>query len=136
VRASGRLAIAVTQFRPQFKGLVLDTFESKADLIDAVIASCSFVPVTVRGNPCADGLLTNFFAPLPAAAAGSYDTVLKVRTIDPVRESGPGGLTREVDTPLPSNSPHDHMILREDLVGSHGRWTRPCLQTAHVTICY
>jgi hypothetical protein len=27
-------------------------------------------------------------------------------------ESGPGGLTREVDTPLPSNSPHDHMILR------------------------
>jgi hypothetical protein len=27
-------------------------------------------------------------------------------------ESGPGGLTREVETPLPSNSPHDHMILR------------------------
>jgi phytoene dehydrogenase-like protein len=23
---------------------------------------------------------------------------------------------------LPSNSPHDHMILREELVGSHGRW--------------
>jgi hypothetical protein len=39
------------------------------------------------------------------------------------RESGPGGLTRE--TPLPSNSPHDHMILRVDLVGSHGRWKRP-----------
>jgi hypothetical protein len=29
-----------------------------------------------------------------------------------------GGLTREVETPLPSNSPHDHMILRVDLVGS------------------
>jgi hypothetical protein len=32
--------------------------------------------------------------------------------------------------PLPSNSPHDDMILRVDLVGSHGRWTGPCLQTA------
>jgi hypothetical protein len=30
---------------------------------------------------------------------------------------------------LPSNSPHVHMILRVDLVGSHGRWKRPCLQT-------
>jgi hypothetical protein len=28
----------------------------------------------------------------------------------------------------------DHMILREDRVGSHGRWKRPCLQTAHMTI--
>jgi hypothetical protein len=46
------------------------------------------------------------------------------------------GLTREVDTPLPSNSPYDHMILRVDLVGSHGRWKRPCLQTAHMTLCY
>ena len=44
-------------------------------------------------------------------------------------ESGPGGLTREVETPLPSNSPHDHMILRVDLVGSHGWWKRPCLRT-------
>jgi hypothetical protein len=34
-----------------------------------------------------------------------------------------------VETPLPSNSPHGHMILRVDLVGSHGRWKRPCLQT-------
>jgi hypothetical protein len=30
---------------------------------------------------------------------------------------------------LPSNSPHDHMILRVDLVDSHGRWTGRCLQT-------
>jgi serine/threonine protein kinase len=50
------------------------------------------------------------------------------------RERGPGGLTREVETPLPSNSPHDHMILREHLVDSHGRWKRPCLRTAHMTI--
>jgi hypothetical protein len=46
------------------------------------------------------------------------------------RESGPGGLTRELETPSPSNSPHDQMILRVDLVDSHGRWKRPCLQTA------
>ena len=47
------------------------------------------------------------------------------------RENGPGGLTRE--GPFPSNSsPHDHMVLREDLVGSHGRWTRPRLQTGSV----
>jgi hypothetical protein len=45
------------------------------------------------------------------------------------RESGPGGLTREVDRPLPSNHPHDRMMLRVDLVDSHGRWKRPCLQT-------
>jgi hypothetical protein len=30
-----------------------------------------------------------------------------------------------VETPLPSTSPHDHMILRGDLEGSHGRWKRP-----------
>jgi hypothetical protein len=52
----------------------------------------------------------------------------------PMCTSGPGGLTREVETPLPSNSPHDHMILRVDRVGSHGRWKRPCLLTAHMTI--
>ena len=50
------------------------------------------------------------------------------------RESGPGGLTREEETPLPSNSPHDHMILRVDLVDSHGSWKRPRLHTAHMTI--
>ena len=30
---------------------------------------------------------------------------------------------------MPSNSPHDHMILRVDLVDAHGRWKRSCLQT-------
>jgi hypothetical protein len=48
--------------------------------------------------------------------------------------SGPGGLTREVETPLPSNSPRAHMVLRVDLVDSHARWKRPRLQTAHMTI--
>jgi hypothetical protein len=46
-------------------------------------------------------------------------------------EREPGGLTREVETPSLSNSPHDHMILRED---SHGRWKKGCrlnLDTPH-----
>ena len=48
--------------------------------------------------------------------------------IDRCQESGPGGN-------LPAfKTAHDHMILREDLVGSHGRGDRPCLQTAHMTI--
>jgi hypothetical protein len=50
------------------------------------------------------------------------------------REERVGGLTREVETPSPSYSPHDHMILRVDRVDSHGRWKRPCLLTAHMTI--
>jgi hypothetical protein len=33
-------------------------------------------------------------------------------------ERGPGGLTREVETPSPSTSPHARMILRVDQVGS------------------
>jgi hypothetical protein len=43
------------------------------------------------------------------------------------------GSTREAETPLHSNSPHDQMILRVELVDSHGRWKRPCRQTAHMT---
>jgi hypothetical protein len=29
---------------------------------------------------------------------------------------------------------HSHETERVDRVGSHGRWKRPCLQTAHVPI--
>jgi hypothetical protein len=35
---------------------------------------------------------------------------------------------------LPPSCPHDHMILRVDRVGSHGRWKRSCLQTAQMTV--
>jgi hypothetical protein len=40
----------------------------------------------------------------------------------------------EVETPSAPKSSHDHMILRVELVGSHGRWKRPCLLTTHMTI--
>jgi hypothetical protein len=57
----------------------------------------------------------------------------EVRRAERERERRPG-LAQEVETPLPSNSPHDHMILRVEQVDSHRRWKRPCLQTAHMTI--
>jgi hypothetical protein len=38
------------------------------------------------------------------------------------------GSSHGVETPLPSNSPHDHVILRVDLVDSHGSWKRPSLK--------
>jgi hypothetical protein len=41
------------------------------------------------------------------------------------RERGAGGLTREVETPLAFKQPRDQMILRVELVGSHGRWKHP-----------
>jgi hypothetical protein len=44
------------------------------------------------------------------------------------------GLFGYLSHTLPSNSPHEHMILRVELVGSHGRWKRPWLQTAHMSI--
>jgi hypothetical protein len=58
-----------------------------------------------------------------AAVALVYSPFHQVCVLHDV-ESGPGGRTREVETPLASNSPHGHMRLRVDLVGSHGRWKR------------
>jgi hypothetical protein len=95
--------------------------------------------------------------------------------VRPSRESGPGGLTREVETPLPSPCVPRHPVLRcaplerewtwwahtgggnalafplcpappcaplcaprerVDLVGSHGRWKRPCLPlVSRATLC-
>ena len=49
------------------------------------------------------------------------DELLQVRFQRQPRESWP-------------DSPRGDMILREDLVDSHGRWKRPCVQTTHMTI--
>jgi hypothetical protein len=59
----------------------------------------------------------------PLAAAGRARVALTARCATLLRESGPGGKR-------PSNRPRDHvMILRVDLMGSHGRWWKdPCLQ--------
>jgi hypothetical protein len=68
---------------------------------------------------------------LPLAPGASATLPLRLRYASP-RDSGAGGLTREVETPY--CGPQGHMILSVELVGSHGRWKRPCLQTAHMTI--
>jgi hypothetical protein len=48
---------------------------------------------------------------MDAAVRGPYATALGCCSTQlGERESGAGGLTREVETPLPSNSPHGHMI--------------------------
>jgi hypothetical protein len=60
-----------------------------------------------------------------AGRGGAVGSRCRSTPLSPTRgesESGAGGLTREVETPLPSNSPHDHMMLGVELVGSHGRW--------------
>jgi hypothetical protein len=72
------------------------------------------------GAPAADGAE-------PAHAAAAVPTTAGDVPCLSLVGSGSHGRWKR---PLPSNSPHDHMILRVDLVGSHGRWTGPCLQTA------
>jgi hypothetical protein len=42
-------------------------------------------------------------------------------------------VTIQVDPHLPQ-PPFSTLALRAELVGSHGRWKRACLQTAHMTI--
>jgi hypothetical protein len=54
----------------------------------------------------------------PGAPWGENALAFKQPTCPYDIESGPGGLTREVETPLPSNSPRAHMILRVDVVDS------------------
>jgi hypothetical protein len=64
-------------------------------------------------------------------AEQSQVSLLSVRERERVELVGSHGRWKR---PCLSNSPHDHMMLRVELVGSHGRWKRPCLQTAHMTI--
>ncbi|KAK6945588.1 Patatin-like phospholipase domain, partial [Dillenia turbinata] len=74
VRSSGRVRVAVTQILWRPRGLLVDQFDSKGDLIDAVFTS-SFIPgylaprpVTMyRNRICIDGGLTLFMPPTSAA---------------------------------------------------------------------
>ncbi|XP_039010863.1 patatin-like phospholipase domain-containing protein 4 [Hibiscus syriacus] len=69
-RSNGRVRVAVTQILWRPRGLLVDQFDSKEDLINAVIAS-SFIPgylaprpVTMfRNRLCIDGGLTLFIPP-------------------------------------------------------------------------
>ncbi|GAB2229725.1 hypothetical protein Droror1_Dr00013977 [Drosera rotundifolia] len=74
IRSSGRVRVAVTQIFWRPRGLLIDQFNSKDDLIDAVFTS-SFIPgylaprpaTTFRNRLCIDGGLTLFMPPTTAA---------------------------------------------------------------------
>ncbi|KGN57568.1 patatin-like phospholipase domain-containing protein 2 [Cucumis sativus] len=74
IRCNGRVRVAVTQVFWRPRGLLVDQFDSKDDLIDAVFTS-SFIPgylaprpVTVfRNRLCIDGGLTLFMPPTSAS---------------------------------------------------------------------
>ncbi|OVA15253.1 Patatin/Phospholipase A2-related [Macleaya cordata] len=74
IRSNGRVRVAVTQIFWRPRGLLVDQFESKEDLIDAVFTS-SFIPGYLAPRPatlfrnrlCIDGGLTLFMPPTSAA---------------------------------------------------------------------
>ncbi|CDY23095.1 BnaC07g30920D [Brassica napus] len=74
IRSNGRVRVAITQVLWKPRGLLVDQFDSKSDLINAVHTS-SFIPgylaprpVTMfRNRVCVDGGLTLFMPPSAAA---------------------------------------------------------------------
>ncbi|KAH0452352.1 hypothetical protein IEQ34_019651 [Dendrobium chrysotoxum] len=73
IRSNGRVRVAITQLSWRPKGLLVDQFDSKEDLINAVITS-SFIPGYLAPRPatlyrnrlCIDGGLTLFMPPTSA----------------------------------------------------------------------
>ncbi|KAK8475011.1 hypothetical protein V6N12_037158, partial [Hibiscus sabdariffa] len=73
-RSNGRVRVAVTQILWRPRGLLVDQFDSKEDLINAVITS-SFIPGYLAPRPatmfrnrlCIDGGLTLFMPPTSAS---------------------------------------------------------------------
>lgn len=74
IRSSGRVRVAVTQIFWRPRGLLVDQYDSKEDLINAVFTS-SFIPGYLAPRPatlfrnrlCIDGGLTLFMPPTSAA---------------------------------------------------------------------
>ncbi|XP_041015506.1 omega-hydroxyceramide transacylase [Juglans microcarpa x Juglans regia] len=74
IRSSGRVRVAVTQILWRPRGLLVDQYDSKEDLINAVFTS-SFIPGYLAPRPatlfrnrlCIDGGLTLFMPPTSAA---------------------------------------------------------------------
>ncbi|OWM84915.1 patatin-like phospholipase domain-containing protein 2 isoform X2 [Punica granatum] len=74
IRSNGRVRVAVTQILWRPRGLLVDQFDSKEDLINAVFTS-SFIPGYLAPRPatmfrnrlCIDGGLTLFMPPTSAA---------------------------------------------------------------------
>ncbi|ESQ33465.1 hypothetical protein EUTSA_v10007991mg [Eutrema salsugineum] len=74
IRSNGRVRVAITQVFWKPRGLLVDQFDSKSDLIDAVFTS-AFIPGYLAPRPatmfrnrlCVDGGLTLFMPPTAAA---------------------------------------------------------------------
>ncbi|KAF3323796.1 Patatin-like protein [Carex littledalei] len=74
IRCNGRIRVAITQLGWRPRGLLVDQFDSKEDLIDAVFTS-SFIPGYLAPRPvtlfrkrvCIDGGLTLFMPPTSAS---------------------------------------------------------------------
>ncbi|XP_066340064.1 uncharacterized protein [Miscanthus floridulus] len=74
IRCNGRIRVAITQLSWRPRGLLVDQFDSKEDVINAVITS-SFIPGYLAPRPatffrnrlCIDGGLTLFMPPTSAA---------------------------------------------------------------------
>ncbi|GJP41376.1 hypothetical protein CLOM_g1048 [Closterium sp. NIES-68] len=70
IKCSGRIRVAITQVFGSPRGLLVDAFESKEDLVDALITS-SFVPgylepraaTSFRNRMCVDGGISHFIPP-------------------------------------------------------------------------
>lgn len=89
VRMSGRAGIAVTKYKGRdLEGLIIENFFDKEDFADAVVASC-YIPyylgpnsgIAYRGDIYSDGMVTNFFPPLPRAAQGSTKRIVTVSAL-------------------------------------------------------
>ncbi|XP_030513257.2 patatin-like phospholipase domain-containing protein 2 [Rhodamnia argentea] len=108
-RSNGRVRIAVTQILRRPRGLLVDQFDSKEDLINAVLAS-SFIPgytaplpaTLFRNRLCIDGAATMFMPPTSAAqtvrVCAFPATQLKLQGIGISPDCNPGnrGSAREV----------------------------------------
>ncbi|EOA38013.1 hypothetical protein CARUB_v10009483mg [Capsella rubella] len=74
IRSNGRIRVAITRVFWRPRGLLVDQFDSKSDLIDAIFTS-SFIPgylaprpaTMFRNRVCVDGGLTLFMPPTAAA---------------------------------------------------------------------
>ncbi|CAO2149168.1 unnamed protein product [Urochloa humidicola] len=74
IRCNGRIRVAITQLSWRPRGLLVDQFDSKEDVINAVITS-SFIPGYLAPRPatffrnrlCIDGCLTLFMPPTSAS---------------------------------------------------------------------
>lgn len=102
IRASGRVAIAVTIYQPwkPLQGEILEEFADKEDFVDAIVASC-YIPfylgpsvgISYRGRLYSDGLPTNFFPPLPKAAKEQVERTVTVTAFPKLNRAyleGPG----------------------------------------------